>query len=851
MFKIDLNHKLFKTVALLIIFSNVLLTIYMYDKVKSFIETRAYHRAETLKNYFSSMRYVYHQQFMKSDLKIDDSTIGFLPAHASSLISDKFSELSNNDISLRNVTNRPRNPVNKADVFEEEAMEYFKENPSADMHLAKISKNNKRYLNYTYPLKIEQYCLKCHGTKEEAMPSIRERYDTGYDYKLGEIRGVTSIKIPLDSIADQTMEIFYKTMAMIWFSIIFLLTIIHFAIKALMKKDIEQKEILKKEVEVKTSYLKKQQSELQHLFGILKTVKDFNQILINAKDVDELIKNTTLSMHSNTSFANVKISLCEDGELVVKSSVGIIKETEITQLERDVFDNNRYIFLKNFDETLHEECMEKVKKYGIIEIYSLPLRKYHNAQEALGTITIYSKEERGFSKEERDMIDELSGDIGFAINSFYQKEAINKLSFYDPLTNLANQSLFEKHITQALENSYKNMKYGALMFMDIDNFKSVNDLMGQDEGNIVLKETANRLAMQLKDVSMISRFGSDKFLVLVENLSNKQESAAVVAEEYAKQILEITKEPFTLKDKTFYLTCSIGIALFFDDVETAALLLNQAEYAMRTAKKDGKNIIRFYDSSLQESTKSRSLLIQNIKEALKERRFFVLYQKQFDKDKKAVGAEALIRWQHPTIGIISPAEFIPLAEESGVIKEIGRFVLDNAADLLTSWAKDDAKKEWRISVNVSPLQFRDAGFVNEIKELISTKMIDPNKLRLELTEGVLIDNQKSAMKKIEELNAFGVSLSIDDFGTGYSSLGYLKHLKIDELKIDQSFVMGLLNNNSDKTIVKTIIMMGKEFNFEVIAEGVETKEQFELLKEMGCDLFQGFHLSKPSRAEDL
>jgi EAL domain-containing protein (putative c-di-GMP-specific phosphodiesterase class I) len=357
--------------------------------------------------------------------------------------------------------------------------------------------------------------------------------------------------------------------------------------------------------------------------------------------------------------------------------------------------------------------------------------------------------------------------------------------------------------------------------------------------------------MQLKDISMISRFGSDKFLILIENLSNKQESAAVIAEEYAKQILEITKEPFVLKDKTFYLTCSIGIALFFDNVETSALLLNQSEYAMRTAKKDGKNVIRFYDSSLQETTKSRSLLIQNIKEALKERRFFVLYQKQFDKDEKPVGVEALIRWRHPTIGVISPAEFIPLAEESGVIKEIGRFVLENATDMLISWANDNIKKEWRVSVNVSPLQFRDADFVDEIKELISTKMIDPNKLRLELTEGVLIDNQKNAMKKIEELNAFGVSLSIDDFGTGYSSLGYLKHLKIDELKIDQSFVYALLNNNSDKTIVKTIILMGKEFNFEVIAEGVETKEQFELLKEMGCDLFQGYYLSIPSKAEDL
>ena len=851
MFKIDLNQKLFKVIAVLIILSNIVLTLYLYDNVQNFIETRAYHRAKTLNNYFSSMRYVYHQQFINSGLKINDDTIGLLPAHTSSLISERFSKLSSDNISIKNVSDKPRNPANKADVFEEKAIEYFKNNPSSDMYLQKISQNNKNYFNYTYPIKIESYCLKCHGKKEEVIPSVRKRYDAGYNYNVGDLRGVTSIKIAVDSISKQTMDIFYKTMAILWFSILFLLTIIHFAIKALTRKDVEQKKVLKKEVETKTAFLKKQQSELQHLFSVLKTVQECNQILINAKNVDELIEETVLSMHSNTSFANVKISLFENGELVVKSSVGIIEDTGITKVERDVFEENRYIFLKNFDDTLHEECMEKMKKYGIKEVYSLPLRKHHNAKEALGTMTIYFTEDRGFSKEERDMIDELSGDVGFAINSFYQKEAINRLSFYDPLTNLANQALFEKHIAQAIENSYKNMRYGALLYMDIDNFKSVNDLMGQDDGNIVLKEIANRLAMRLKDVSMISRFGSDKFLILIENLSSRQDSAAVAAEELAKQILEITKEPFALKDKTFYLTCSIGIALFFDDVETAALLLNQAEYAMRTAKKDGKNIVRFYDRSLQESTKSRSLLIQNIKEALKESQFFVLYQKQFDKDEKPVGVEALIRWQHPTLGVVSPAEFIPLAEESGVIKEIGRFVLDFATDELLSWADDERKKEWRVSVNVSPLQFKDNNFVNEIKELINNKMIDPNKLRLELIEGVLIYDQHGTMKKIEELNAFGVSISIDDFGTGYSSLAYLKHLKIDELKIDQSFVFGLLNNNSDKTIVKTIILMGQEFNFEVIAEGVETKEQLEILKEMGCNLFQGYYFAKPSKAEEL
>ncbi|MFA5453730.1 MAG: EAL domain-containing protein [Sulfurimonas sp.] len=851
MFKINLNKKMFRIIATLIIASNLFLTFYIYQQTQKAIQIRAFAKGETLKDYFISMRAVYHQQFINSGLEINDKTLGFLPAHASTLISEKFSQISKDKVTMRNVSDRPRNPTNMADASELEAIKYFKNNPNAQTYIQNIKEGSKDIIHYTSPLIIEEYCIKCHGKKEEVIPSIRERYDSAYDYKVGDIRGVTSVKIPIEALEQKALKTFYKMVFFTWFSTIFLLAIIYFAIKTLTKKDVAQKIKLEEEVSSKTAFLQKQKNELQHLFSVLKTVKDCNQILINAQNISELIEDTALSMHSNTTFAGVKIILHENGGLAVKSSIGTNNETEVTSIEANVFQNNRYIFLKNFEDGLHDECLEKVKKFGITEIYSLPLRKNQHAKDALGVITIYANGKEGLSKEERDMIDELAGDIGFAINSFYQKDVINQLYYYDPLTNLPNQTLFIKHLSQALAISSKNKKYGAILFMDFDNFKSVNDLMGQDDGNEVLKSTAERLISNFTDASIVSRYGSDKFLILFENISDKEDVAAVLAEHLGQEIFNTIKEPFILKDKTFYLTCSIGVTLFFDEIEVPQTLLNQAEYAMLAAKSDGRNIIRFHDQSLQDMTKSRSLMLQHLQEAAKEKQFFVLYQKQLNREEAVVGVEALIRWEHPTLGVVSPDKFIPLAEESGIIKKIGYFVLDTATDELALWANDSVKKNWRISVNVSPLQFKDKNFINEVKNLVTSKRINPNRLRLELTEGVLIVDQNMAMQKIEELNEFGISLSIDDFGTGYSSLGYLKHLKIDELKIDQSFVFGLHKNNSDRTIVKTIIMMGEEFNFEVIAEGVETREQFEILKNLGCDFFQGYLFAKPCKSSEL
>jgi len=858
MLHIDFNRKIFWIIAVFVVFFNALLTYTMYKKNQETIEVRALSKANNLKNYFLSMRNIYHHQFLNSGLDVNDTTIGFLPAYASTYISDKFVELSGDGTAIRNVTDRARNEKNQADKFELEAIEYFKKNPNETMLVKKIEQDGRDVFNFTSPLIIEPYCISCHGKKEETLPSIQKMYDGAYGYKVGDIRGVTSIKIPSEELTKESMQSFFNIAIFSLIMTLFLLIIIYYVIRELTLKDVAQKTLLQDEVNIKTASLEEQKNDLkaantqqQHLLSVLRTVADCNQILITAKNVDELIENTAMSIHSNALFAGIKISIVEDGKLVVKSSIGLDEEMDVLPLEESIFKHNHNLLLKNFDDSMPQKCLEKVKKHNITEVYALPFRKELYVRKALGTMVIYCTKESGLTIEERNMIDELAGNIGFAINSFYQKDAINQLSYYDQLTNLPNQNLFEQHLNQAFEKSSKSSRHGAVLLLDFDDFKNVNDLMGKERGDEVLQEMAKRLVSKIDKSSVISRSGGDKFFILLEELSSDEKESAIVLKQLAQKVVALAKEPFILDSKTFHLTCSIGIVLFFDHKITSQTLLNQAEYAMRVAKESGKNLIKFYDQELQDMTNARSLMLQNLKEAVLENQFVLYYQKQVDSDANVVGVEALIRWQHPKLGFVPPNEFIQLAEESDIIKEIGAYVLDEATDLILKWANDKIKKEWRISVNISPKQFRDEGFVENIKDIVISKNIDPKKLRIELTESVAIDNQESAMQKMDALSSLGISISIDDFGTGYSSLGYLKHLHIDELKIDQSFVFGLGKNSSDKTIIKTILAMGEEFGFEVIAEGVETKEQLEELKNLGCNYFQGYFFAKPCPENEL
>lgn len=856
MSSLNFTKRLFYIISIFIVGAIVFITFQLYYQTSALVETRAISRAKSLQTYFMSMRYVYHHQFLNSGLDLNDSTVGFLPAHAASFISDEFSKRSSDGISIRNVSDRPRNPANKADIYELEAMKFFAQNPKLNERFTTIHQRDKEYFFYAAPIKIEPYCIQCHGKKEEVLPYISSRYDTAYDYQVGDIRGITSIKIPKDLIAQQSLTLFWKETIFNFLAMMVLIGMIYYVIRLLTRKEVEHKQQLVQEVHNRTSELEQTALELQksneyqqHLFSILRTVADSNQILITTRSLDELVEKTARCLADNDAFSIVRISLMEKDTLTLKVSFGLMRQWDILPIELEVLSNNQSKVITDFSADVSNECKDNAQQYGISGMYVAPLKKDSFSDKAFGIMMICTTQANGFTAEERAMMDELAGDLGFAINSFYQQDDILKLSYFDPLTDLPNRRLFTEKFAQAKWNSERTRNYGGLLFIDIDHFKGVNDLKGHHAGDTVLKHMAQRLQNVLHTNDVIARFGGDEFVVLIENLGVVRQEAASVLQSIVQHILDVSKEPFLIDNQSFYLSASIGIVLFIDDEHTIDQLFAYADSAMYAAKSSGRNTSHFYDSGLQETISAQVQLMQDLQTSMHSHDFYLVFQEQVNNFGETIGVEALIRWNHPIKGIISPVDFIPMAETSGLIIPLGDWILDQTMRQLVAWQKDRDKRNWRISVNISPAQFADEKFVSNMHHKIDQIAFKPSLLRLELTEGLLIQDAQNAMNKINLLKSLGFTLSIDDFGTGYSSLSYLKNLPIDELKIDRSFVIMLASNDSDKTIVQTIITMGRTFGLEVIAEGVETQEQFEILKSMGCDSFQGYLFSKPQRID--
>jgi diguanylate cyclase (GGDEF)-like protein/PAS domain S-box-containing protein len=430
------------------------------------------------------------------------------------------------------------------------------------------------------------------------------------------------------------------------------------------------------------------------------------------------------------------------------------------------------------------------------------------------------------------------------------EEAIKNLAFYDPLTGLPNRRLLVDRLQQALVSSQRTTQLGALLFIDLDNFKTLNDTLGHDIGDVLLQQVAKRLTVCVREGDTVARLGGDEFVVLLEDLSGEPVEAAAQAELIGAKILQSLNNTYTLAGSEYRNTPSIGSTLLggAHDIEE---LLKQADIAMYQAKKAGRNTLRFFDQTMQDVINARVALENKLRQALALQQFELYYQIQVDDARRPVGAEILLRWIHPERGMISTAEFIPLAEETGLIQPIGLWVLDTACAQLRRWQKNALACNLVLAVNVSAKQFFESDFVSLVKTIIEKHAINPALLKLELTESMLVENVDAIIDIMNALKSVGVQFSLDDFGTGYSSLQYLKQLPLDQLKIDQSFVRKITTDNSDKAIVRTIIAMARSMNLDVIAEGVETVDQEQLLQEKGCHYFQGYLFSKPVPIEQF
>lgn len=429
-----------------------------------------------------------------------------------------------------------------------------------------------------------------------------------------------------------------------------------------------------------------------------------------------------------------------------------------------------------------------------------------------------------------------------------QAEArIEHLAFYDALTELPNRRLLLDRLEQNISRARRYGHFGAMLFLDLDRFKNINDSLGHPIGDALLQEVSKRLLHDLRTEDTVSRLGGDEFVMLLSDLGNDEANAAALAQQKAESIKVRLAEKYFVDGHELHITPSIGVAMFpsgKNNQETGDDILRYADTAMYKAKDDGRDTIRFFLPSMQAAADSRLAIEKELRYALERSELCLFFQPQVNGKGEILGAETLARWQHPEKGFISPATFIPIAEATGLILPIGEWVLRTACEHLRAWS-DEGLSIHHLAVNVSPRQFRQPNFVNQVEKILEQTGADPTQLGLELTEGMVIDNILDTIEKMDALKKLGIELSIDDFGTGYSSLAYLQKMPLDILKIDQSFVRDIETDSNDAAIVDTIISMANHLNLKVIAEGVETRYELDFLQDKGCPLYQGYLFSKP------
>lgn len=429
------------------------------------------------------------------------------------------------------------------------------------------------------------------------------------------------------------------------------------------------------------------------------------------------------------------------------------------------------------------------------------------------------------------------------------QEEISRLAYYDPLTTLANRRLLLDRLHQYCAAAKRNKTSGVVFYLDLDRFKLLNDSLGHASGDILLVEVARRLMEVFRTDDTVARIGGDEFVVVVPVIAGGMHMVVHKARVIADKLRATLAADYIINGLNYHLSSSIGLAVFPEDGDTAEQIIKNADVALFEAKKNGRNAVAFYSAEQQQDADRRVIIEQDLRQAIKYKQFELYYQPKINGEGLCVGVEALIRWQHPKRGLVFPIDFIGIAEEAGLIVDIGRWVVEAACLQLKAWKNQICQIEgFRISVNISPVQFRRKDFVSNIQDVLKRSAVSPDNLMLEITEDMLIEDVDEAVERINQLKKLGVKISIDDFGTGYSSLYYLKHLPLDEIKIDRVYVQNIINDKDDAAIVKTIMDIARHFALDPVAEGVENNKQAVFLQKIGCKVFQGFFYSKPMTA---
>ncbi len=492
------------------------------------------------------------------------------------------------------------------------------------------------------------------------------------------------------------------------------------------------------------------------------------------------------------------------------------------------------------------DTIELLRRSSSMEERAMPVIMLADNDDHLDDLEVIRQGAADYLSKQELSVSMLKRSVRYAIERKRIEQRLLTLSHFDPLTGLANRNLFYLKLTDGIIQSLRGNKLLALFFLDLDNFKEINDTMGHPVGDRLLQEVSARLKSSTRASDTVARLGGDEFAVIATHLGNETDITLL-----AKKLVTSFNEPFTFGNEEIIAHTSIGIALCPTHGHDPDELLRHADLALYQAKAAGRNNFKFYDSELDARAQEYRALEQEMRYALQQQSFTLHFQPMFSIDgKNVIGVEALVRWPHKVRGMISPADFIPLAESSGLILPLGEQILEMACDEINRW-KQLGLPELLVAVNLSPIQFADQNLIEKIAETLRRKSVSPHLIELEITENTLMDTSSDAIERLTKLDAMGIKLAIDDFGTGYSSLSYLKKFPVHKLKIDRAFIMDVTTDKDDATIARTIIHLGQAMNLEIIAEGVETEDQLDFLRKEGCEQVQGFLFAKPMPSDAL
>lgn len=588
---------------------------------------------------------------------------------------------------------------------------------------------------------------------------------------------------------------------------------------------------------------------------LLGTILYFIYVIINIKKISYDRENFIISNYELMLSEREKASNEERYKLLLNHSpIGIINYDTDLSIS---YHNKQFLDIMGIDaDNLKTLNLDKLKDQTPVNSAKEALKGKMTKYEGLYQAS-FSKRSlwiNAISSPVMDSENNIIGGVTILQDVTEQKNAeneIKKLAFYDPLTKLPNRRMLSEKLESTLKYAKQESSNNALMFLDLDSFKSLNDTLGHDYGDLLLKEASDRLKKCVKKRDIVARFGGDEFVILLDGYNSSHKEMSNNAEKVAQRILTTINKPFNLLENKYTTSVSIGIVIFGGDGESQKDLLKYADIAMYQAKKAGRNSIRFFDHTMQHEITRQVSIETQLREAIKNEEFILHYQPQVYENGEIYGVESLVRWQHPTRGLVFPGDFISLAEEKGLMVDMGYQILHVAFKQMAKWQKIPKMQNLNVSINISAVQFRENDFTQRLFSLIEKYQINKDLIKLELTEGTLLECSEQIIENMLILREKGIKFSLDDFGTGYSSLFYLKKLPINELKIDQTFVRDIVNDSNDYAITKTIIAIANSFEFDLIAEGVETKKQQDLLIGLKCHRFQGYYFSKPISAEEL